>query len=250
VRNKTDTRTPTLVDLFRSRQSSSSQSEVRPLILRRYREGFGGGWSLFLRFHGEEQELEKRNQVMYKRFIVLLGMFLGSHAPAAARTPAPQMVLAQERVAPTMTMLRTVSAPLPAASFQMHQDPVKSPAHFSSLVVGAYERDHNMERLPPTEEVKTLFFTRSSLPLAQLWRGRLRLDGFTGTLNMQNVQLGPSASGGLQDFRPPRQSYPGGPHSVDLYGVSLNFHFGRNARTGRPTQVWRCLSRIVGAVLN
>jgi hypothetical protein len=45
---------------------------------------------LFLRFSDEEQELEKRNLVMYKRFIVLLGIFLGSHAPAAAQTPAVQ----------------------------------------------------------------------------------------------------------------------------------------------------------------
>lgn len=187
---------------------------------------------------------------MYKRFIVLLGMCLGSHVPAAAQTAAPQMVLAQERAVPTMTMLRTVSAPSPTTSLPLHQDPVQSPARLGHLAAGTYERDHSMERLPPTEEVKTLFFTRSSLPLVQLWRGRLRLDGFMGTLNMQNVQLGPSASGGLQDFRPPRESYPGGPRSVDLYGVSLTFHLGRNARMGQPTQVWRCLSRIVGTVLN
>jgi hypothetical protein len=185
---------------------------------------------------------------MNKRFIVLLGMFLGSHAPAAAQTAAPQMVLAQDRVAPTLKFLRRVSATTPATYLPAHQEPVKSTALPSQLVTGAYERDYSMESLPQPEEVKTLFFTQSSLQLGQLWSGRLRLDGFVGTLYMQNVQLGPSASGGLQDFRPPRERFRGGPRSVDLYGVSLSFQLGRGARTGAPTQVWRCLSRIIGTV--
>jgi hypothetical protein len=187
---------------------------------------------------------------MYKRLIVTLGMLLGSHAPAAAQTPAPQLVLAQGNVAPVIMMLRTASAPLPPASYLLYQNPGKLPARLSHQFAGDYEPDHSMERFPPVEKVKTLFFTRSSLPLVKLWSGRLRLDGFTGTLNMQNVQLGPSAAGGLQDFRPPRESYPGGPRSVELYGVSLSFHFGRNARTGRPPQVWRSLSRIASSIRN
>jgi hypothetical protein len=187
---------------------------------------------------------------MYKRHIVLLGIFLGSQMPAAAQTSAPQLVLAQSQVAPIITVLRTVSAPLPAASSLLHQSSGRPLVHFNHLFAGDYESDNRMEGLPPTEEVKTLFFTRWTLQLVQLWGGHLRLDGFTGTLNMQNVQLGPSASGGLQDFRPPRESYPGGPRSVDLYGVSLTFHLGRNARTDHPTQVWRCVSRMVSTVLN
>ena len=162
----------------------------------------------------------------YKRFIVLLGIFLGSHAPAVAQTPAPQIVLTQERVAPTTIMLRTISIPLPTASFLLSQDPGKYPAHFSRLFAGAYERDNSLERLPKMEEVKTLFFTQSSLPLVQLWSGRLQVDAFQNTLHIQN------------------------PRSVHLSGLSVSFHFGRDARTERPTQTWRCLSRIVGTVLN
>ena len=187
---------------------------------------------------------------MYKRFIVLLGIFLGGHAPAAAQAPAVQIVLAHAYVAPAITMLRPVSAPLPTASFQLYQNPKKSPAYFDRVFAAAYERDDGIERLPPTETVTTLFFTRTSLSLLQLWSGRLRLDGVIGTLNMQNVQLGPSASGGLWDFRPPRQSYPGGPRSLDLYGVSVSYHFGRAARTGSPPHVWRCVSRFVASVLD
>jgi|HubBroStandDraft_6_1064221.scaffolds.fasta_scaffold158362_2 hypothetical protein len=238
-------------------KSSSVQHDgmPHPQALRRYQEGFGVRGRLFLGFSDEEQELEKRNLVIYKRFIVLLGIFLGSHVPAAAQTPAVQtpavqIVLAHAYVVPAITMLRPVSAPLPAASFQVYQYPKKSPAYFDHVFAGAYERDDSLERLSPTEEVKTLFLTRTSLPLAQFWSGRLRLDGVIGTLNMQNVQLGPSASGGLWDFRPPRQSYPGGPRSLDLYGVSVSYHFGRGARTGSPPHLWRSLSRFVGSVLN
>jgi hypothetical protein len=39
-------------------------------------------------------------------------------------------------------------------------------------------------------------------------------------------------------------------YSLIPAGFSLSFHFGRDARTGRPTQAWRCLSRIVDTVLN
>ena len=67
---------------------------------------------------------------------------------------------------------------------------------------------------------------------------------------MQNVELRPSAPGGLQDFRRPRQSDPSGLRSFDVYGFSLSLHFGRGARTGRPDQAWRNLSRSVGSVLN
>jgi len=192
----------------------------------------------------------KRNSVMYKRLILLLGTFLFSHVPAPAQTSVPQLVMAQTQVAQHMTGLRTVAARLPTVISQLPQGAQRSSVPVEHLFAGDYEPDVWMAALPPTEEVKTLFFRRSTLQLVQLWGGHLRLDGFTGTLNMQNVQLGPSASGGLQDFRPPRESYPGGPRSVDLYGVSLTFHLGRNARTDHPTQVWRCLSRIARVVLN
>jgi hypothetical protein len=190
--------------------------------------------------------------VKYKRLIVLAGIFFGSHARAAAQTPAPQLAVAQVRIVPIKTIPRTISGPLPAASVLIYQNAGKSPAHFSHLRLFArdYEPDRRTEGLPATEDVETLFFTRSSLQLVHLWSGRLRLDGFTGTLNMQNVQLGPSASGGLLDFRPRRETYPGGPRSVDLYGVSLSFHFGRDTRMGRSPQVWRFLARLVDGARN
>jgi len=165
--------------------------------------------------------------MIYKRFIVvLLGMFLGTRAPAVARTPAPQIVLTQERFAPTTTMPRTVSMSVPVVSFLLSQGPGESSAHFSRLFAGAYERDHSLERFPQMEEVKNLTFTQSSLPLVQLWNGRLQLEAFQNTLHIQNLR------------------------SVRLSGLSVNFHFGRDARPGRPTQAWRFLSRFLLEQLN
>ena len=187
---------------------------------------------------------------MYKRSIVLLGIFLGSHVPAVAQAPAPRIVLAQVRVAPTIMTLQEVSTPLPAASFLLYQDPGKSPSNFSRVFAGAYERDQSVEHFSPMEEVKTLFFTQSSLPLVQFWSGRLQLDAFQSTLRVRTMQPVPLGYGSTQGFRPLRQGYPDGPRSVHLSGFSLNFYFGRHERMGHPTPGWSRLSKIVGTILN
>ncbi len=187
---------------------------------------------------------------MYKRFITLLGISLCSLEPATGQTPAPRIVPAQEHVAPIITMLGTVAIPLPTTSFLLYQDPGKPLVHFSYLVAGATKLDPGTELLPSVKKVKTFLYTQSSLPLVQLWSGRLQLDAFQNTVHIQNVLLGPLAYGGMQGFRSPRQGYPGRPPSVHFSGLSLTFHFGRNARTGRPIQTWRRLSRIVGNALN
>lgn len=161
---------------------------------------------------------------MCKRFILLLGVVLGSYVPMSAQTLRLQTIPAQDRTVMSMTVIPTAPAPLFAPSLE------------------------GLKGLSSMREVKTLFLTQSMLPLLQLWGGRLRLDGFTSTLHMQNVQLGPSAAGGLLDYRPPRQNYPGGALSVHLSGISLSFHFGRDAQIGRPGQIWQRIARIHAAV--
>jgi hypothetical protein len=187
---------------------------------------------------------------MYKRLITLLGIALCSLATAAGQAPAPRIVLAQDDVAPILTMLRTVSTPVPPSSFPLYQDLGIPPVHFSYLFAGATELDPGTELLPSLKKTKTSFYTQSNLPLVQLWSGRLELDAFQNTVHLQNVLLGPLAYGGMPGFRSPRQGYPGGPPSLHFSGLSLTFHFGRNAGTGRPTDAWRGLSRIVGNVLH
>jgi hypothetical protein len=187
---------------------------------------------------------------MYKRFIALLGISLCSLEPAAGQTPAPRIVLTQERVAPIITMLPTVSIPVVTTSFPLYQDPGKLPVHFGYLFAGAAELDPGTELLPSLKRVKTFSYTQSSLPLIQLWSGRLQLDAFQNTVHIQNVMLGPLAYGLMPGFRSSRQGYPCALPSVHFSGLSLTFRFRRNARTGRPIQAWQRLSRIVGNVLN
>lgn len=139
-----------------------------------------------------------------------------------------------------------VSLPL-AASFLVSEDPAKSPAHFSYLFAGAYEPDQSLASLSPLVEARTVFLTQSNLPLLTFWGGRLRLDGFTSRLHMQNVPLDVSVGGALRDFCPPRLGYVSGPRSVGLSGLSLSFHFGRDAQIGRHDQIWNSLGRIVHA---
>ena len=185
----------------------------------------------------------------HKGFILLLGMFLLSDVSAAAQTAGSQTVLVKEHIAPVMTMLHAVTIPLPVTSLLRDQNLGKSPAHFNLLFSEAYEPDYSLEHLSPMDEVKTLTLTQSSLPLVQLWGGRLQLDAFQSTLRMENM-VGPSGYGGTDGFRPARQSYLGGPLSVHFSGLSLSFHLGPDSRARRPTQVWRRLTRIAGTVLN
>jgi len=185
---------------------------------------------------------------MHKWLIILL--LMGSQVPAAGQIPAPQIVLAQKPIAPVITLFRAEWTPLSTSSFLPSQDGGNSLAHSSLRFPGPYERDHALERLSPLIEIKTFILTQSSLPLVQLWDGKLQLDAFQSTLRVQNGQFGALGYGVTPDFRLPQQNFPGRSRSVHLSGLSLNFHFGRVERTGHPTQPWRCLPRIVAALLN
>lgn len=190
---------------------------------------------------------------MYKQFSLLLGIFLYTSVLTAAQTPVPHTVPAQVRIAPITAMVRTAPGRSQAGSLLRSENPEKFDAHFRYLSEAAYGRDQDqelehLESLSQWREVQTLFSTRSSLPLVHFCGGRLRFDGFTSTLDMQNVELGPPDAGGLLDFRPRRQTYLNEPRSITLYGLSLSFHFGRNAQIGRPAQVWRSFTRFVSAV--
>jgi hypothetical protein len=185
----------------------------------------------------------------YKPFILLLGIFLSSYCPALSQTPAPRIVLYQEHIAPITSILPTVSTALPAVSFLLSQGPEKSNGHFSLQLAGAYEPDYSLEHLSPIDEVKSLILRQSSLPLVQFWGGRLQLDAFQSTLHIQNGQLGLAGNGAMRGSHLSGQSYPGGPPSIRLSGLSLSLRFGRDARTGHSAQLWRRLTRTVGAVL-
>jgi hypothetical protein len=90
----------------------------------------------------------------------------------------------------------------------------------------------NINSLVAMENVRTVFFTETRFPLLELYGGRLRFDAFQNTLHIQNVQPGPSAV-----------------RSLHFSGLSLNFHVGHIAGTGRPVHTWRRLSQIVDTAL-
>ena len=186
----------------------------------------------------------------YKPFILLLGTFLGSYRPAVAQTATPQIVLTQQHIVPTLSILPTVSTALPPFSILLFQDPSKSNPHFGRQFAGAYPRDYSLEHLSPMNEVRTVILTQSSLPIIQFWGGRLQLDAFQSTLHIQNGQLGLAGVGPIRASLLSGQTYPGGPRSVHLCGLSLSFRFGRDAHTGHPAQLWRRLMHVVDAVLN
>ena len=186
----------------------------------------------------------------YKWLIILLGILPVSHALEAAQTPATHIVLAEENIAPMMTLLGTAPAPIAIAIVLPQRNPGNSSVRFGYLLAGAYKPNDRLENLSPIVRVKTLIFSSYSLPLVQLWGGRLELDTFQTTLRIPYARLGPSGYGGMLDFRLPQQSFPGGPGSVRLSGLSVNFHFGRHWRTRSRLPGWRRLPRIVAAVLN
>jgi len=186
----------------------------------------------------------------YKPFILLLGIFLGSHRPAVAQTPTPQIILTQQHIVPAFVILPTLSTALPAFSFLLFQHPAKFNPHFSRQFAGTYQGDYSLEHLSPMNEVRTVILTQSSLPLVQFWGGRMQLDAFQSTLHIQNGQLGLAGVGPVAGSLVSGQSYPGGPCSVHLSGLSLSFRFGRDARPEHPARLWRRLTHMVDAVLN
>jgi len=176
-------------------------------------------------------------------------MFMGSLV-AAGQISAPRSGPANKAIAPVITVFRSESKTLLPPSFLLWQDRENTFAHTSLRYPEIYERDDRLERLSPVIKLKTLILTQVSLPLVQLWDGKLELEAFQSTLRIQNVQFGALGNGASPDSRLPQQNFPGGSRSLHLSGVSLKFHFGQVERTRRPTQGWRCVPRMVAALLN
>ncbi len=61
---------------------------------------------------------------------------------------------------------------------------------------------------------------------------------------MSDVELGPSGSGGLLDFRPARQYALDTPHNFDSYGLSLSLRLGRGSQDMHTSDVFKSLRKI------
>lgn len=182
--------------------------------------------------------------MMFRRFIALLGLVLGSYMAAAAQRPWQQIATVPELPVPTLTApLRTPPAPLPASAFLQLQNPTGFTVHFTFPIAKDRDRDHSLASILPIEHMKTVFVTESHLSFAQIWGGRLQLGCFVSTLHTGNIVLGASTpsrealrSPGHFDTTPP----------VSMYGIRLSFVFGSRTDSGRRANLWRSLSQVVG----
>ena len=91
---------------------------------------------------------------MYKRFIVLLGVFMGSQVPAAGQTPVPQIGLAQEHDGRIMATHRIVSPRLPTVRLLLSEDFGKFPAHFSLPFAGAQAPGPSLDHFSPIDKLR------------------------------------------------------------------------------------------------
>jgi hypothetical protein len=93
--------------------------------------------------------------------------------------------------------------------------------------------------VPLPEQMTTLFASQSLFPMASFGNGHVSFAGFTASLHMGNVMLGPAGAGGLTDFRPWRHYQMDDPRGMDSYGLSLKFHFGHGADIARSSSFLR-----------
>jgi hypothetical protein len=203
------------------------------LVFRLFRSAFTG-----------QNEMRFPRPVLWV-FLVIAWRFVFATSSAAQTTSLglPESALEQQGLTWTRTLEGSGNTdgfgappahPLPIVfrSVQLFTKPV---ANISTLRFKAYSPDRSVESLSPVENNQTLFVSQTLLPLARFWSGRLQLVASESTLHMGNVFVS--------------QGHLGWARSVDLYGVSLAFHFGQGAETGGPTQVWRRMTQFVGAVL-
>ena len=188
--------------------------------------------------------------MIYKYLILFTYMLLGSQILQAAQIAAPPMVEVAGNVTPILTMMGTAPTPVPVELALRFRDSRQSPRRPKYLLGGTYKSDPSIASMLPIVTVKSLTFASSSLPLVQLFGGKVELDAFQSTSRISYAQLGPMGNAGARDFHLPQQGYPGESRSLHLSGISLNFHFGGNWRSGTSLHAWRYLPRLLSAVLN
>ena len=186
---------------------------------------------------------------MGNHLLPVAALLLSSCLSMEAQTTATQVALAQTSSSLTIVQFPAsrVRVPLIVLPIQLPRKPLSYSVFF---LAAAYKPEPSLESRLSIEVFRTPFLKESSFLLADLWRG-LQLDGFESTLHSQNPQFwSPASSIGFQDFRSSSHDEAAVTSSVGFYGISLRYSFGRDAETRKPIPMWRCLSRIIGTVLN
>ena len=184
---------------------------------------------------------------MRKRFtfVAAAGLLLIACFPTEAQTPASQFALEQTPSDLTMILFpapltRLLPIVLPIQLFG------KSFPRPTFLLDEVYKPEPSLEHRLLIEPFRTPFLTESSLPVTHLWRG-LKLVLFESTIHPRGLELGSPTSGiGFYYMRPSTNDQAGVANSVGLSGISLRYSFGRDAERGKPAQIWRCVSWVIG----
>jgi hypothetical protein len=159
---------------------------------------------------------------MQKQFILVLGALLGSCLPAGGQTLSAPMDLTQKQTVPGMTLLAASSRDLPLTPVTRSRSLAESPVRLPVVFAVVQYRNPNLKRPASVkiELIQTPFIRQGRVPLARLWGGRLRLDGFAGETVMKNVLDGP-----LNSIHPGMML----PRAAAAYGFGLSFRLGRGA---------------------
>ena len=167
---------------------------------------------------------------MQKQLILVLGVLLGSclHANGQSLTARLDLTqdLMQKRSGPGMTLRAASSRGLPLPTVMPSHSIPESPARLPVVLAVVNYQNSNLN-LPPrlrVERTQTPFIRQVRVSLAQLWGGRLRLDGFANEVSMKNLLDGPSSPGHPKLMQP---------RAARDYGVSISFRFGRDASLNR-----------------
>ena len=178
-------------------------------------------------------------------FVAAAGLLLIACFPTKAQTSATQFALKQPP-----PDLNVILFPAPrvwlssiALPIQLFSKPFPRPAF---LLDTAYEPDPSLENRLPIESFQTRFLAESSFQVAHLWRG-LKLVLFESTIHPRGPELGSPTSGiGSYYLRPSINDQAGLANSFGFSGISLRYSFGRDAERGKPVQIWRCVSWVIG----
>ncbi|MBI3669479.1 MAG: hypothetical protein HY237_06850 [Acidobacteria bacterium] len=183
---------------------------------------------------------------MRKSLTLMLGIFLGSWLSALAQTSPTPAKPGTQRAAPARRPAETDhSAPVVFLSGRP-LDP--RPGLSTGLIGATYRRDLASGNFSSLQVVKNPFVRQVRMGFAQLWSGRLQLDGFGSTRRMDSALRFSSGWGGFPGFRAATADSPGlrvlGAERT--YGLTMTIRLGRDAATGRRAEGCRCLGWMAG----
>lgn len=149
---------------------------------------------------------------------ILLGICVSTQAQSPH--PARQLVLVPETMLWSFPQNTLLVMP---GLFESAQNP---PNHYqltSYLTTMPHVESNFVDRF--SVEVHTPFLTELSIPVVDLWKGHLEIDGFNST--QYNVQFGPTGIG--QPMRSPSHDQLGVNRADDLSGIRLRLNFQKGA---------------------